>query len=158
VTSISRCCNETIRVGGEGTTHWYICNKCNKPCDIREKPSLQEQLEEAFAKDSYEQYWSMPWDDLDSFHKQQQLKAARRQLALLAAWRGEHGERVRLLVPCPPKDAPCPEFKCERYGMNCRKSEKILPLQEQGDTLICPSLDYCAKIDIVMERISFPPR
>lgn len=32
----STCCNATITVDGDDQegTHYYVCNKCNKPCDI----------------------------------------------------------------------------------------------------------------------------
>lgn len=30
----SNCCNAPMTVGGEGTTHWYICQTCGHACDI----------------------------------------------------------------------------------------------------------------------------
>ncbi len=29
----SKCCNASVRVEGK-VTKYYVCNKCNKPCDI----------------------------------------------------------------------------------------------------------------------------
>ncbi len=34
MTNRSKCCNATVRVGGEGETHYYICNQCEKVCDV----------------------------------------------------------------------------------------------------------------------------
>lgn len=31
---LSNCCNAPMTVGGEGKTHWYICQTCGKACDI----------------------------------------------------------------------------------------------------------------------------
>ncbi len=39
MTNRSKCCNATVRVGGEGETHYYICNQCERECDVA-KPSL----------------------------------------------------------------------------------------------------------------------
>lgn len=45
VNVVSVCCNAEVRVSGgipdffgeaEGCTRYYICNKCNEPCDIKE--------------------------------------------------------------------------------------------------------------------------
>ena len=30
----SECCNAKVKIGGIGATHYYICMKCNKPCNI----------------------------------------------------------------------------------------------------------------------------
>jgi hypothetical protein len=32
----SKCCNAKVKVGGKGMTHYYVCTKCNKPCDVKE--------------------------------------------------------------------------------------------------------------------------
>ena len=29
----SSCCNAEVRVGGSGSTHWYICDKCGQGCN-----------------------------------------------------------------------------------------------------------------------------
>jgi len=29
----SDCCNAPVSVGGGGTTHWWVCEDCGKPCD-----------------------------------------------------------------------------------------------------------------------------
>lgn len=29
----SKCCNASVRIEGK-TTKYYICNKCNKPCEV----------------------------------------------------------------------------------------------------------------------------
>jgi hypothetical protein len=29
----SDCCDAPVSVGGGGTTHWWICEDCGKPCD-----------------------------------------------------------------------------------------------------------------------------
>jgi hypothetical protein len=31
----SLCCDATVYVGGEGSTHYYVCSKCEKPCDVK---------------------------------------------------------------------------------------------------------------------------
>jgi hypothetical protein len=38
----SACCNAKVRVEPVGTTrpwatHWYVCTKCEKPCDVAER-------------------------------------------------------------------------------------------------------------------------
>lgn len=30
----SKCCNVKVRIEG-GTTHYYVCTKCKKACDIK---------------------------------------------------------------------------------------------------------------------------
>lgn len=30
----SKCCKAKVRVDSLGTTNYYVCNKCNKPCDL----------------------------------------------------------------------------------------------------------------------------
>lgn len=30
----STCCFATVHVGGEGTIHFYVCDKCGKPCNV----------------------------------------------------------------------------------------------------------------------------
>jgi hypothetical protein len=32
---ISKCCSAAVKVGGESTTHYFICNSCGKACDIK---------------------------------------------------------------------------------------------------------------------------
>lgn len=34
---ISKCCGAEVKVGGEGSTHYFICTKCENPCDAKEK-------------------------------------------------------------------------------------------------------------------------
>lgn len=36
---ISNCCGAPMRVGGERTTHFYVCTKCGKSCDPKPKCS-----------------------------------------------------------------------------------------------------------------------
>jgi len=36
---LSKCCNAKVKVGGEHTTHFYVCIKCGKPCDVKIKVS-----------------------------------------------------------------------------------------------------------------------
>lgn len=36
-TLLSNCCNSNVLVGGEGTTHWYYCDKCEKACDTHKE-------------------------------------------------------------------------------------------------------------------------
>jgi hypothetical protein len=36
----SVCCNDSVRVGGNGSTHWYICNECDHPCDVLPQKEL----------------------------------------------------------------------------------------------------------------------
>jgi hypothetical protein len=31
---LTNCCNARYGVGGEGTTHWYMCTNCGKPTHI----------------------------------------------------------------------------------------------------------------------------
>ena len=31
----SKCCAAPVKVGGERSTHWYICEKCGKACDAK---------------------------------------------------------------------------------------------------------------------------
>lgn len=43
----SNCCNAEMRVGGEGATHFYVCESCKKACDptttlIPETPPILE--------------------------------------------------------------------------------------------------------------------
>lgn len=34
---VSDCCKAPVVVGGERTTHYYICTKCGNPCDVEKK-------------------------------------------------------------------------------------------------------------------------
>jgi len=34
---ISKCCQSSIRIEGNGTTNWAVCTKCEKPCDFSYK-------------------------------------------------------------------------------------------------------------------------
>ena len=34
---LSSCCGEEAFVASEGTTHYYICSGCRRPCDLKEK-------------------------------------------------------------------------------------------------------------------------
>jgi len=44
----SNCCDAPVIVGGEGTTHYYVCTECNEPCDagspVDEKEYLEAQI------------------------------------------------------------------------------------------------------------------
>lgn len=31
---LSACCRASVKVGGKGMTHYYVCIKCGEPCDI----------------------------------------------------------------------------------------------------------------------------
>ena len=31
---ISNCCKAATSIGGTGDTHYYVCDKCKKPCDM----------------------------------------------------------------------------------------------------------------------------
>ena len=31
---LSNCCHAPMTVGGEGTTHYYVCTKCGDACDV----------------------------------------------------------------------------------------------------------------------------
>lgn len=33
----SKCCNTSVSIGGKSTTHFFICDKCGKACDIADK-------------------------------------------------------------------------------------------------------------------------
>lgn len=37
---VSTCCSAPVTVGGQGTTHWWICTACAMPCDVIERHSL----------------------------------------------------------------------------------------------------------------------
>lgn len=30
---VSTCCGAVLTIGGGGTTHYYICSKCTRPCE-----------------------------------------------------------------------------------------------------------------------------
>jgi hypothetical protein len=30
----SKCCRASVKVGGDGGTHYYVCDACGKACDI----------------------------------------------------------------------------------------------------------------------------
>jgi hypothetical protein len=47
---ISDCCKAEVKIGGD-TTHYYVCSKCNQPCDL-DKPSEPEMTQE--EKDAQE--------------------------------------------------------------------------------------------------------
>lgn len=32
--SNSKCCHAGVRLGGRGSTHYYVCEDCNNACDI----------------------------------------------------------------------------------------------------------------------------
>lgn len=34
---LSKCCYARVVIGGKWTTHYYVCTKCNKPCDVEVK-------------------------------------------------------------------------------------------------------------------------
>ena len=42
-TMVSDCCGASLQIGSKGTTRWYICSKCKKPCDYM-LPEVYEQL------------------------------------------------------------------------------------------------------------------
>lgn len=33
ITAVSSCCGKPMKVGGEGITHFLVCESCQKPCD-----------------------------------------------------------------------------------------------------------------------------
>lgn len=39
-TSVSKCCGAQVKVDSDGhpsipfITHWHVCTKCHKPCDL----------------------------------------------------------------------------------------------------------------------------
>jgi len=43
---LSKCCGSEVAIGGEGTTHYYYCLKCNKACDTIEQPEQADFIEE----------------------------------------------------------------------------------------------------------------
>jgi hypothetical protein len=82
----STCCNETVRVnrGGEGT-NYYICNKCDQPCDVNQPP---DELVEAVAM------WLEEW--LDRKHDNEtRAESARRLLTMQESLTLKDGSRVR---------------------------------------------------------------
>ena len=36
IKELSNCCKSEVKIGGDDkeVTHYYICTKCNKPCDL----------------------------------------------------------------------------------------------------------------------------
>lgn len=36
IKELSNCCKSEVKIGGDDKegTHYYICTKCNKPCDL----------------------------------------------------------------------------------------------------------------------------
>ncbi len=40
----SKCCNASVKVEGDDKegTHYYVCNRCGKPCDIRVADNQQD--------------------------------------------------------------------------------------------------------------------
>ena len=38
---VSKCCGAPVTVGGDGTTHYYICSKCQQSCDVKAKEALK---------------------------------------------------------------------------------------------------------------------
>jgi len=47
IPELSNCCNAPIKVDGDDTegTHYYVCTKCNNPCDVA-RPEAKEGWEE----------------------------------------------------------------------------------------------------------------
>ena len=35
----SDCCDAPVSVSGAGTTHWWVCEDCGKPCDATPEDS-----------------------------------------------------------------------------------------------------------------------
>jgi len=33
--AVSVCCNANVSINGMGTTHYYVCDTCKQPCDIK---------------------------------------------------------------------------------------------------------------------------
>lgn len=90
MTDHSKCCNDTVRVGGEGETHYYICNRCDKPCDVQDETDLREVVAKWFRAEGY----------LDSDLITESFVAAASLLSLLS----QHGV-VRLYVDDQVGDA-----------------------------------------------------
>jgi hypothetical protein len=36
------CCKAEYGIGGEGSTHWYLCTACGKPVAVIESPTEEE--------------------------------------------------------------------------------------------------------------------
>jgi DNA-directed RNA polymerase subunit RPC12/RpoP len=36
------CCKAEYGIGGEGSTHWYLCTTCGKPVAVIESPTEEE--------------------------------------------------------------------------------------------------------------------
>lgn len=43
----TRCCNAPFGVGGEGTTHWYLCTACGQPTHPLEDDPMTEEESDA---------------------------------------------------------------------------------------------------------------
>jgi hypothetical protein len=39
----SICCNALVRVGGERSTHWWVCTCCGQPTDVTSNVDLESQ-------------------------------------------------------------------------------------------------------------------
>ena len=37
---VSKCCRKSLKVEGEGTTHWYSCNGCGQATDVVQKEAI----------------------------------------------------------------------------------------------------------------------
>jgi hypothetical protein len=44
LTFLSCCCSALVRIAGERSTHWHVCEKCNKPCDAIRPEIIEEGL------------------------------------------------------------------------------------------------------------------
>jgi hypothetical protein len=52
---LSKCCKSEVGVGGEGTTHYYVCDKCNKACDTIEQEDQEEIMTDMFGEGGKEE-------------------------------------------------------------------------------------------------------
>ena len=43
---LTTCCNAPYAIGGERTTHWYMCSACRKPTHQIREEATEEQLQE----------------------------------------------------------------------------------------------------------------
>ena len=51
---LSKCCGAEVRVGGDRTTHFWICTKCQHACDTKPDPKMTSY--EKLLKETYYQF------------------------------------------------------------------------------------------------------
>lgn len=85
----SDCCAAALKVGGQGTTHWWVCTACNMSCNAvpgpAEPSSLLERVSCAIDRSICPDQW---------LHQD----AARAAIREVAIWLMERGHRTQSLL------------------------------------------------------------